>query len=119
MILLTSSYRSLRKRAFGLLRLSAVILAIATTLAVHAAEDRAIKTRVAPVYPEMARRMRLTGVVRISATVAPDGSVKSAKAVSGNQMLANAAEEAVQRWKFVPAADESVVEVNINFTLGQ
>jgi TonB family protein len=95
-------------------------LAIATPL--RASDDhseRAIRQRVAPTYPELAKRMRVSGVVRVSATVAPDGSVSATKTVSGNHMLSGAAEEAVHKWKFVPASDESTVEVDINFALAQ
>ena len=89
-------------------------------LPLHAADsDRAIKQRVAPVYPELARRMRIGGVVRIAATVAPDGSVSATKTVSGNHMLSGAAEDAVHKWKFVTAPGESTVEVDINFALAQ
>ncbi len=85
-------------------------------LSLHA-EDRAVKQRVAPVYPEIAKRMGITGVVEIQAVVAPDGKVTAVKTVSGNHMLASAAEDAVQRWKFVPADSQSTVNVDLNFTL--
>jgi TonB family protein len=82
------------------------------------AEDRKVQKRVQPVYPELARRMHITGVVRISATVAPDGSVTEAKAVSGNSMLSLAAEDAVKKWKFVPSDAQSTVDISFNFETG-
>jgi TonB family protein len=91
------------------------LLALFTALPIHAADNRAIKSRVPPNYPEMAKRMRITGVVKLSVTVAPDGSVTAAKAISGNSMLTTAAEEAVSKWKFAPGAEESTVEVNVSF----
>jgi len=81
----------------------------------HAADERPIKQRVTPTYPELARRMHVSGVVRIAATVAPDGSVTATKTLSGNHMLAEAAEDAVHKWKFASAPDESTVQVDINF----
>jgi TonB family protein len=113
---------SQRRIAAVLLHLAAFSLAIAIATPLHAADehaDRAIKQRVAPTYPELARRMRVSGVVRVAATVSPDGSVSATKTVSGNHMLSGAAEDAVHKWKFVPASDESTVEVDINFALAQ
>lgn len=106
-----------RRVAAAMLQL--VALALAFTLPMHAADDRPIKQRFSPTYPELAKRMRVSGVVRVSATVAPDGSVSATKTVSGNHMLSGAAEEAVHRWKFVPASAESTVEVDVNFALVQ
>jgi len=95
----------------------ALVLAIAMTA--RAAEDRAVKSRVAPVYPEIAKRMKITGAVKIEATVDPDGKVTDVKTLSGNRMLSPAAEDAVRKWKFVSAAAQSTVEVEVNFAMGQ
>jgi TonB family protein len=79
------------------------------------ADERNVARRVAPVYPELAKRMHISGAVRISASVAADGSVTDAKAVSGNKMLSPAAEEAVKKWKFVPGDAASTVDIDVNF----
>ena len=106
------------------LAVSLAVFALAMTVALplRAADDhsdRAVKQRVSPSYPEVAKRMHVSGVVRVSATVAPDGSVSATKTVSGNHMLAGAAEDAVHKWKFVSGPAESTVEVDINFALAQ
>lgn len=108
--------------ASGLVSMAVIAMAMAVALPLHAADDhsdRAVKQRVSPVYPELAKRMHIGGIVRISATVAPDGSVSATKTVSGNHMLSGAAEDAVHKWKFVSGPDESTVEVDINFALAQ
>jgi TonB family protein len=79
------------------------------------AEDRKVQKRVQPIYPELAKRMHVGGVVRISVTVAPDGSVTDAKTITGNKMLSGAAEEAVKKWRFVAAETSSTVNIDINF----
>ena len=79
------------------------------------AEERKVQKRVQPVYPELAKRMRIGGVVRISVTIAPDGSVTEVKGVSGNKMLSVAAEDAVKKWKFVASDTQSTVTIDINF----
>jgi TonB family protein len=107
-----------RSRAKHRLRAAALapLLALLVTLPVHAADgERPIKQRVTPTYPELARRMHVSGVVRIAATVTPEGNVSATKTVSGNRMLSEAAEDAVHKWKFAPAPSESTVEVTINF----
>lgn len=61
--------------------------------------------RPAPRYPAEALRRNIGGVVRVQATVAPDGSVERMELAegSGNRELDRAAMEAVRRWKFKPA----------------
>jgi TonB family protein len=105
----------------GSIRLcQAVALALLLSLALPArAEERGIKARVAPVYPEIAKRMRISGVVRVQVTVDPDGKVIDAKAINGNRALCTAAEDAVRRWRFVPADAQSTVTVDITFALAQ
>ncbi len=61
---------------------------------------RKTKSKVAPVYPELARRMNITGVVRIQVTVAANGTVKVATLVGGHPVLANAALDAVKKWRY-------------------
>jgi TonB family protein len=94
-------------------------LATACVLPLNASSDRAVKQRVAPVYPELAKRMKVSGTVKVAATVAANGTVSATKVVSGNHMLSGAAEDAVLKWKFVPAESESTVEVDVNFALAQ
>jgi len=111
-----------RRIAAGLMQLAILATGMTIALPLHAADDhaeRAIKQRVAPIYPELAKRMRVSGVVRIAATVAPDGTVSSTKTVSGNHMLSGAAEDAVHKWKFVAEPNESTVEVDVSFALAQ
>src|SRR5271165_3147751 len=96
----------------------AFLLMLSTLICFHlpsAAEERKVQKRVPPVYPELARRMHIWGVVRISVTVAPDGGVTDVKTISGNKMLAAAAEEAVKKWKFVAKDSQSTVNIDVNF----
>ncbi len=83
------------------------------------AEDRAVKLRVAPVYPEIAKRMRVTGMVKLDVTVDAAGKVTDVKAVSGINVLAEAAQEAVRKWRFAPGEGTSTESVNVDFNLNQ
>jgi TonB family protein len=109
----------LRKAGMLLFQAAALGLLLAIALPARAGDDRAIKTRVAPVYPEIAKRMKIAGMVRIEATVDPQGKVKEVKTVSGNHMLSVAAEDAVRQWKFAPAPEDSTVNVDVNFAAAQ
>jgi len=77
---------------------------------------RPVVRRVAPVYPELARKTRISGLVRLRATIAPNGSVKSIEAVGGNPLLLKAAQEAVTNWKYAPAPNESHVLIELRFS---
>ena len=77
--------------------------------------SRKIKTKVSPVYPELARRMSISGVVKIQVVVAPNGSVKNTKIVGGHPVLANAAVDAVKKWRFEPASEETTGVVEFKF----
>ena len=78
--------------------------------------NRKVKTKVAPAYPEMARRLGISGTVRLAVVVAPNGTVKTTTAVGGHPVLVNAAMDAVKKWKFEPAAAESTGTIEIKFT---
>jgi TonB family protein len=99
----------------------AAVLILASALALHgtAQEARAIKSKVAPIYPEIAKRMKISGVVKVEATVDADGKVTSVKTLSGNLMLSPAAEAAIRKWRFQAASAESKVNIDLNFSLVQ
>ena len=94
---------------------AAMALILVIALPAHAGDDRPIKSRVAPVYPEIAKRMHISGAVKLEATVDAQGKVTDVKALSGNRMLSAAAEEAVRQWKFAPGASDSNVNVEVDF----
>jgi TonB family protein len=77
--------------------------------------NRKIKSKVTPTYPELARRMNITGKVKIEVTISPDGRVKSSRAVGGHPLLVQACQEAVKEWKFVSAPEESTQIVEFEF----
>ncbi len=76
---------------------------------------RRAKSKVEPVYPPLARKMNLAGTVKVEIVVAPNGTVKDAKVVGGHPVLANAALEAVRKWRFEPASLETSGIVDFKF----
>lgn len=82
----------------------------------EAASKRRVVERIEPVYPSLARTLRLEGVVRIEAVVSPDGSVKKVGIKGGHPVLADAAANAVRHWKWERASQESTESVEVKFT---
>ena len=76
---------------------------------------RRAKSKVQPLYPELAHKMNISGTVKIEVVVAPNGSVKEARIVGGHPVLANAALDAAKKWKFEPAAAESTGIIDFKF----
>ena len=73
------------------------------------------KTKVAPVYPDVARRMGVSGTVKLTVVVAANGTVKSSKVIGGHPVLVNAAMDAMRQWKFESAPTESSGIVEFKF----
>jgi len=94
-------------------------LVTCASTAFAAPSHRAIVSRVAPTYPELARRMHVSGKVVLLVTVDADGKVSATKVESGHALLAPAAQDAVSRWRFAPEAEPSESEIEVNFSDGQ
>jgi TonB family protein len=77
---------------------------------------RRVKTKVAPAYPELAKRMNVTGKVKIEVIITPDGKVKSTRALGGHPLLVQACIDAVKEWKFVAAPEETTQVVEFEFS---
>ncbi len=53
-----------------------------------------------PQYPELARRMKISGVVRLQLQLGQNGSVRETKVLGGNPILASSAQDAVRNAHF-------------------
>jgi TonB family protein len=79
-------------------------------------------TRVAPEYPDEARRGRIQGTVLLTVVIGKTGDVTKIKVVSGHPMLVSAAMDAVQQWKYKPYLlqgnpVEVITSIQVNFAL--
>jgi TonB family protein len=80
--------------------------------------------RTTPVYPPLARQARVTGVVRVEATIGKDGKITRVAAVSGPPLLRQAATDSVRQWIYQPSLlngqpVEVVTQVDVSFNLGR
>lgn len=95
--------------------LTGASLTLAQNLPAQLNRERKITTRIAPTYPELAKRMHMRGMVKLEVMVRPNGSVRSTKVMGGSPVLALAAGDAVAKWKFEPAPNETTETVQITF----
>jgi protein TonB len=77
---------------------------------------------VRPNYPLLARQMKVQGSVILQALIGKDGIIQNLRVVSGPQILASAAEDAVRQWHFRPhlegsEAVETQAKITVNFTI--
>jgi len=64
--------------------------------------DRQITYKLDPVYPDAARAAGTQGLVVLDAVIAADGAVSRLKPLSGPDVLAQSALDAVHSWKYTP-----------------
>jgi TonB family protein len=101
----------------GVLRIMFIVgLFLALTGApVHGQVTRKALSSPAPAYPDLAKKMHLTGVVKVTLTVGPDGQIKSAEFQGGHPVLIEAVQIALKDWKYAPASSESKILVEFKF----
>jgi TonB family protein len=107
-----------RRTAMFLLALFTAIPIIKPVVAQEAQNEefmRRAKVRVQPLYPDLARKMNITGTVKIEVVVLPNGVVKEAKVMGGHPVLAGAAVDAAKKWRFEPAPAESTGVIDFKF----
>lgn len=78
--------------------------------------------QIGPAYPALAKKQKISGVVKLDVTVAEDGSVYATRILSGDPLLAQSAASAVKKWVYQPALvngkrKSSTTEVEIRFDL--
>ena len=91
-----------------------IVIAFGTLLSAQEAH-RPMKSKATPVFPELAKRMNVAGSVKVEVVVAPNGAVKSAKALGGHPLLIDAAVNAAKNSKYEPGSEETKELITYNF----
>jgi TonB family protein len=80
---------------------------------VKVAGKRKILSQVKAVYPPIARKMNLTGTVKLVAIVAPDGTVTRTEVVGGSPVLVQSAADAIakSKWQVGPQETKELIEI--------
>jgi TonB family protein len=102
------------------LKMALLSLLAATTLFLGASNLPAQDGRKAlynpePPYPEVARRLRLSGTVKVQVTITPDGKIKDTKITGGHPIFVNSVEQTLKEWKFTPASAETTTTLEFSF----
>ncbi len=102
--------------------ISVVLLTLVTVLSIGAraasqdeVDGRKIKNKVQPIYPDLAKRMNVTGSVKVEVVVAPNGTIKSTKVIGGHPLLVEPSLDAVKKWRFEPGNGDTTTTVIFNF----
>ena len=101
---------------FGSCLLCSSVFAQAVRLS-DAEAKKIVKTRTNPDYPPLAKQMRVTGEVRLDVYLNEDGTLDRVHILSGNALLAAAAQNAVKNWKFgPPTVDDKPVKAVASYS---
>jgi protein TonB len=84
--------------------------------------QQSVSVSVPPDYPLLARQMKVQGAVSLQALISRDGSIQELRILSGPEILAAAAREAVKQWHFKPYLQsgqpvETQAKITVNFTI--
>jgi len=81
----------------------------------QAQETRKLLAQSQPDYPELAKRLRLAGTVKVQVIIGTDGIIKNTKIVGGNPVLVESTLEALKKWKYAPSGSETTTTLEFNF----
>jgi TonB family protein len=68
-----------------------------------------------PEYPLIARRVGLSGTVKVQVVIGTDGQVKDVKVLGGHPLFVEATLDALKRWKFAPSNSETTTVLDFKF----
>jgi TonB family protein len=110
------------KRLFAVCLLAVLAAGIGGTVSLRAqiaelpGAKRKVKVLVKPQYPELARKLSLSGLVKIEVTIGPDGKVKRTRIAGGHPVLASEAEKAASQSEFEPGPKETTEIIEFKFS---
>jgi protein TonB len=90
--------------------------------ATNAAQRERLAEAIPPSYPPLAQHMNVQGSVVLQALIGADGTVQNLYKLSGPEILAAAAQQAVRNWRFKPVyqngqAVETKATITVNFSI--
>ncbi len=76
---------------------------------------RKVKSLGRPLYPDLAKKLNLAGVVKVEVIIGADGKVKKTRIVGGHPVLAPEAERAAMQSEFEPGPRETTEVIEFKF----
>jgi TonB family protein len=94
-----------------------ILLSLAPSALAQGSEKpgRKVISTVKPGYPQTLKDLHIEGLVRLKATVLPNGSVANIQVIGGNPILVENAIKAVKNWKYAPAPSQTEEPIVLNF----
>src|SRR5258708_37155245 len=83
--------------------LGGALLVMALSLGVanlQAQDGRKVLSNPVPVYPEVAKRLRLVGTVKVQIVIGEDGGIKDKTFIGGHPVLVSALQETLRKLKY-------------------
>lgn len=80
-----------------------------------AQQERKVLENPTPDYPPLARKLRITGTVKVTVLVGADGLIKDVQVHGGNPVLVQEVENTLKKWKYVPTSYETKIEMEFKF----
>ncbi len=85
-------------------------------------QPAALLRRVEPIYPPLAKQMRVAGTVELQGVIGTDGQIRELRVTNGHPLLARAALDAVSQWVYAPTRlngdlVEVITTISITFHL--
>lgn len=97
-------------------RVIGLTCAIALTVAISFAQQgRKAVSNPTPEYPDVAKKMNLTGVVKVEVTIGADGEIKATNVVGGHPILVDSVQKTLKRWKYAPSSSETKALLEFRF----
>ena len=111
---ITVTYRSWRNRAQRLALCACAAGLLPLAIASQENEAKPVK-KVMPAYPDVLKRMGISGTLRVRVTIVPDGSVKDIERARRSGIFAEAVTKAVKEWHNPPSDRQRVSDVSVAF----
>jgi len=77
--------------------------------------ERQLISHPTPVYSEFAKKLGITGTVKVRVVVAPDGKIKEARVIGGHPVLVDLVRDTLKEWRYVPAITETTTVLEFHF----
>jgi len=92
-----------------------IAVVLASTLLSGQETPRKVLVRVPAQYPAILQSKKIGGLVKVRVVISSSGTVRSTELVGGNPILAEAAMDAIKKWRYERAAADSAAVVELRF----
>jgi len=92
-----------------------IAVVLASTLLSSQESTRKVLVRVPAQYPAILQSKKIGGLVKVRVVISPAGTVRTTELVGGNPILAEAAMDAIKKWRYERAPADSAAVVEVRF----